>query len=73
MTQVENTPEKEQYNEVAVRTSEALEEARRAIRNELAGVERTREQLFPPFNRAGLGVALEYERMGLGWAVVYSK
>jgi len=64
MTQVENTPEKEQYNEVAVRTSEALEEARRAIRNELAGVERTREQLFPPFNRAGLGVALEYERMG---------
>ncbi len=64
MTQVENNPEKEQYNKVAVRTSEALEEARQAIRSELAGVERPREQLFPPYNRPGLGVALEYERMG---------
>ncbi|MFP8874514.1 MAG: TauD/TfdA family dioxygenase, partial [Myxococcota bacterium] len=64
MTQAESTQEKAQYNEVAVRTSEALEQARRAIRKKFAGVERPREKLFPPFNRAGLGVAREYERMG---------
>ena len=64
MTQVDNSPEKEQYNQTAVRTSEALEQAREAIRSESAGVERTREQIFPPYNRPGLGVALEYERMG---------
>ena len=64
MTQVETAPKKEQYNQTAVRTSEALEQAREAIRSEFAGVERTREQIFPPYNRPGLGVALEYERMG---------
>ena len=42
MTQVETAPKKEQYNQTAVRTSEALEQAREAIRSEFAGVERTR-------------------------------
>ena len=65
MTQVaKNTQEKQQYNEIAVRTAKALEQARQAIRKKFAGVELPREKLFPPFNRAGLGVALEYERMG---------
>ena len=64
MTQTESMQAKQQYNEVAVRIAEALQHARQAIRKQIAGVEIPRERLFPPFNRAGLGIALEYERMG---------
>ena len=64
MTQTESTLAKQQYNEVAVRTAEALQQARQAFRAKLAGVEIPRERLFPSFNRVGLGVALEYEKMG---------
>jgi taurine dioxygenase len=55
---------REHYNEIAVRTAAALQEARQPFRQKLAGAEIPREKLFPAFNRAGLGVALEYERMG---------
>jgi len=54
----------ERYNDIAVRTAEALHEARMAVFGKYAGAEIPRERLFPPFERTGLGVALEYERMG---------
>ncbi len=63
MTQMENT-EHQHYNEVAVRTAEALQVARRAFQEQLGGGDVPREKLFSAFDRAGLGVALEYERMG---------
>jgi taurine dioxygenase len=59
-----NTSKQDDYNAVAVKTAERLHEARLAIRSRYETTERTREQLFAPHNRAGLGVALEYERMG---------
>lgn len=64
MSQAERRQEHQQYNKVAVRTALALDEARQATRKKLAGVEIPRERLFPAFDRAGLGVVLEYERMG---------
>lgn len=50
------------YNSAAVRISTALTEARAAA----APVQRDRpiDKRFPAFHRPGLGVALEYERMG---------
>ena len=60
----QSTREKEEYNAVAIRTAESLSEVRQALRKKLAGIERPREKLFPRQNRSGLGVALEYERMG---------
>jgi taurine dioxygenase len=64
MSQMEDTRQ-QHYNEIAVRTAETLQDARQAFRKKLEGVEVPREKLFPPFERAGLGVALEYERMGI--------
>jgi taurine dioxygenase len=58
------TSEHETYNAVAVKTAARIQEARKAIGQRRENVERPREKLFPAFNRAGLGVALEYERMG---------
>ena len=52
------------YNEAAVRTAAELHEARLALRKPLAGKDIPREKVFPAYNRVGLGVALEYERMG---------
>jgi len=63
MTQTEAGRQRH-YNETAVQTAVALQEARQAARKRLAGAELPREKLFPHFERAGLGVALEYERMG---------
>jgi taurine dioxygenase len=62
MTQTEDTHQ--HYNAVAVQTAEALQEARQVVRERLGGRDIPREKLFAPFERAGLGVALEYERMG---------
>jgi taurine dioxygenase len=64
MSETGTTEEKQQYNEIAVRTAEALQEARQPIRKKLSGKDIPREKVFPPFNRPGLGIALEYERMG---------
>jgi taurine dioxygenase len=54
----------DQYNAIAERTATRLHEARLAIAQRPQVAERNRDQLFGPYNRAGLGVALEYERMG---------
>jgi len=62
--QTNSTSEKEDYNAVAVKTAARLQEARLAIRSQYESKEQPREKLFPAHNRAGLGVALEYERMG---------
>jgi taurine dioxygenase len=59
-----STSEHEAYNAVAVKTAERLHEARLAIRSQVEATEFTREKVFPSYNRTGLGVALEYERMG---------
>ncbi len=58
------TPEQKNYNVIAVKTAARLQEARLAIRSQFDPEERPREKLFPSHNRPGLGVALEYERMG---------
>ena len=52
------------YNRVAIRVAERLVSARAARRADAAAAERPIAGRFPSFNRAGLGVALEYERMG---------
>lgn len=52
------------YNDVAIRTAEALQAARQPLRDRVAGKVIPREKLFPDTNRAGLAVAIEYERMG---------
>ena len=59
-----NISKQDDYNAVAVKTAERLHEARLAIRSRYETTERPREQIFGPHNRAGLGVALEYARMG---------
>jgi taurine dioxygenase len=53
------------YNSVAIDTAEKLHLARTGIQRKLASTTHTVEQAFPAHNPAGLGVALEYERMGL--------
>jgi taurine dioxygenase len=62
MTQTED--DHQHYNEIAVRTAESLQQARAKSGERFVGREIPREMLFPPFERTGLGVALEYERMG---------
>lgn len=59
----QSSTEKKLYNEAAVRTAEGLHTARSALYQQFGGTKIPREQLFR-FDRAGLGVALEYERMG---------
>jgi len=60
----EHISEQDAYNSAAIRTAEHLQQARQKIRKNLDGKELTRDKLFPSRNRVGLGVALEYERMG---------
>ena len=62
--QASSTPEQDEYNAAAVKTAAKLHEARLANFQQFAAKERPREKLFPRHNRAGLGVALEYEVMG---------
>ena len=58
------TPEQASYNAAAIRTAERIHQVRQAVRKRLEGTEIPAEKLFAANNRAGLGVALEYERMG---------
>ncbi len=55
--------EKKEYNEAAVRTAASLESARSEIFQSFKGREIKPDRLFR-FDRTGLGVAREYERMG---------
>ena len=48
MKPTESTKEKHQYYEVAAGTAEALKQARREIRNKLAGVESARRRSCSP-------------------------
>jgi taurine dioxygenase len=59
-----STPEQAHYNDVAVKTAVQLNQARLELRKQHETSQLPPEKLFPPHNRAGLGVALEYERMG---------
>ena len=60
MAQSEYSP----YNAVATKVAAQLHAARLKIRQQNAEEERPIEKRFPPRSRVGLGVALEYERMG---------
>ncbi len=56
------------YNQAAIQVAERLTTARAArqaaAQSDAVDSGRPLQDRFPPFNRAGLGVALEYERMG---------
>jgi taurine dioxygenase len=56
--------ENARYNEVAIKVAEELHAARTAIGQQTDASARSLDQRFGATNRAGLGVALEYERMG---------
>ena len=60
-----NSPEEQAaYNDSAVAIAEQLTEARRALMMPKMTEAATIEERFGPLERAGMGVALEYERMG---------
>lgn len=63
MAQTESTHGQENYNEVAVRVADVLTVARAQLATH-TDPDRPIEKRFNPRNRSGLGVALEYERMG---------
>ncbi len=63
MTMIDRTREYYDFNEAAMRTASALQEVRAAAPKRVAK-DRPRHRLFGDHNRVGLGVALEYERMG---------
>jgi taurine dioxygenase len=54
----------DRYNSAAMGYAVKLHEARAEARKRAKVAQRSPEQLFPRSNRPGLGVALEYERMG---------
>jgi taurine dioxygenase len=64
MAEAISSEQQEQYNSTAARLAERMHLARTEMREQQSAVDRSVEQLFPAQNRAGLGVALEYERMG---------
>ena len=53
-----------QYNHVAKKYSEKLVQHRADVREKLGASVRPIESLFPDFNKVGLGVHLEFARMG---------
>lgn len=56
--------EHSEYNDTAIDLAEKIHATNSANQKKRAARARSIEQVFPSFNRAGLGVALEYERMG---------
>jgi hypothetical protein len=58
-----DTNAKADYNAIAIKTAERIQDARRAIGKKFFAEEKSREEFFPSYNRAGLGIAQEYERM----------
>ena len=64
MTEAKWLDQHDHYNNVAIRTADKLHQARIKRSAAARSQEPAVEQLFAPFNRAGLGVALEYDRMG---------
>ena len=61
MPQVEITEEQGRYNETAIKYAAKIHQARSA--SKVSG-QPVVDDLFPSFNRAGLGVYREHERMG---------
>ncbi len=59
-----STKMQEQYNQVAKKYSEKLVQFRANIRQKSGASVRPVESLFPDFNKVGLGVHLEFARMG---------
>jgi len=64
MSKNETRSAQDVYNDIAVKYADKLHRFRMALPPKTKPVERSVEELFPPQNRSGLGVYLEYERMG---------
>ena len=56
--------EQARYNELVIETAQQLHKARIAKHKQTLSRERDIQDIFPDYNRVGLGVALEYEAMG---------
>ena len=52
------------YNRIAIETADVYADAKAALQRETSDRARGPADLFQDYNRPGLGVALEYERMG---------
>jgi taurine dioxygenase len=61
MSELEVTEEQRRYNEIAIKYAAKIHGARSALK---ASAQPVVDELFPSFNRTGLGVYREYERMG---------
>lgn len=61
MSQIEITEEQDRYNQVAIKYAEKIHRARSSSKPSQRPLV---DDLFPDFNRTGLGVYREYERMG---------
>jgi taurine dioxygenase len=61
MSQVEITEEQDRYNQVAIKYADKIQQARSASK---PTSQPAVDDLFPSFNRVGLGAFREYERMG---------
>ncbi|MFT7686749.1 MAG: taurine dioxygenase [Candidatus Azotimanducaceae bacterium] len=64
MSSVKPSNQQDTYNSVAAKYAEKLVQFRMQVRKETPKVERPPEDMFPDFNKTGLGVHLEYTRMG---------
>ena len=63
MTEQQSTFDQKHYNQIAIQTAERIS-AVRDNKPPASPKKRDIENLFPSFNRTGLGVALEYQNMG---------
>ncbi len=63
MAEVISAEEQQKYNRVAAEFADRLHTLKSEMHRSHHSVERSREELFPNWNRPGLGVAREYERM----------
>ncbi len=64
MSEAISKSEQARYNELVIETARQLHTARREKHRQVQSRERDIDEIFPDYNRVGLGVALEYEAMG---------
>lgn len=64
MTQADTSQAQDRYNSIAVKYADKLEQLKTDMQKQGKRPDRTVEQLFAPHTRSGLGVYLEYQRMG---------
>ncbi|MFT5210728.1 MAG: taurine dioxygenase [Flavobacterium sp.] len=64
MSSVKPTNQQDEYNAVATKYAARLSQFRSDARKKSPKVERSANEIFPSYDRTGLGVNLEYARMG---------